>query len=424
MRRLERRTVAVGISLLVPLLLLTSSGTAAAGTEPGSGQDAALSVVASIPLASWSGTPTYDGANGNLYVPGGFGVAPLPTLSDVTIVSGATNTVTGTVIVGGNPWFPTVDSLNGDVYVPNSVSNNVSVISGTTGSLLATIPVGNDPTEVTFDPMNGNLYVSDQNGTESSGSISVISGVLNQVIATVALDFLSGSVLGPNGTIYVGGGNHLSVISGTTNSVIDTIPVSANVDALLYDPANEDLYAGTSGGLVIIPSSTNAVSQTLGSVGEPVFVDSNGDVYTLQSGSPANVSVISGSSNSVISTFPVGPASTVAYDPATGDLYATDPEMFPGVLTVTSSSSKQILESVTLAPQGYLVEPRYDPGNGEVYVVEYGASNAVLVLGNGTSSSGATSSLLDSALFLGAGIVVGVLATAGVVLLRQRRKRS
>jgi YVTN family beta-propeller protein len=424
MRRLERRTVAVGISLLVPLLLLVSSGAATAGTESSSGHDTAISVVASIPLASESGMPTYDGANGNLYVPGGFGLAPPPTLSVVTIVSGATNTVTGTVIVGGNPWFPTVDSLNGDVYVPNSVSNNVSVISGTTGSLLATIPVGNDPTEVTFDPLNGNLYVSNQDGMGSSGSISVISGVLNQVVATIALDFLPGSVLGSNGDIYVGGGDHLAVISGTTNSVIDTISVTASIDALLYDPANEDLYAGTSGGLVVIPSSTNTVSQTLGSLGDPVFVDFSGNVYTLQSGDPANVSVISGTSNSVISTFPVGPASTVAYDPVTGDLFATNPEVFPGVLTVTSTSSKQILESVTLAPQGHLVEPRYDPGNGEVYVVEYGASNAVLVLGNVTPSSGASSNLFNSGFFLGAGIGIGILATAGVVLLRQRRKKN
>ena len=48
----------------------------------------------------------------------------------MSVISGSTNTVLGTIPVGGSPFPPTYDPANKDLYVPNANSANVSVIAG------------------------------------------------------------------------------------------------------------------------------------------------------------------------------------------------------------------------------------------------------------------------------------------------------
>jgi len=120
----------------------------------------------------------YDDENGDLYV-------AQYSSNNLTVVSGSTNTVIATVeLVGGDTTSgpPVYDSGNGDLYIamaesPGSrpiFSQNVSVVSGSTNTLLGTIEVGYEPGPPAYDPSNGDLYVPDDFSAFYSDNVTVI----------------------------------------------------------------------------------------------------------------------------------------------------------------------------------------------------------------------------------------------------------
>ena len=191
----------------------------------------------------------FDPGNGNIYVPGA---------SSVSVISGSTNAVIATIGVGNAPGTPILDSSNGNIYVSNYNSSSVSVISPITDGILSTISVGSLPGTPTFDSLNGNIYVLDY----GSGTVSTISGASNVVIATITIgnppEPSQGNGppiwFGPpvfnaaNGNIYVPNFNTatVSVISGNSNSVVGTIDVGAGPVAGVFDPSNSNVYVSNS----------------------------------------------------------------------------------------------------------------------------------------------------------------------------------
>jgi YVTN family beta-propeller protein len=75
------------------------------------------------------------------------------------------------------------DKTHGNIYVANYGSNTVSVISGATNTVTKTITVGTHPTALTFDSKNDNIYVANFD----SNTVSVISGATNTVTKTIPL---------------------------------------------------------------------------------------------------------------------------------------------------------------------------------------------------------------------------------------------
>ena len=73
--------------------------------------------------------------------------------------------------------------MTGTVYVANSGSNTVSVISGRTGTVTGTITVGTIPAAVAVNPVTGTVYVTNN----SDGTVSVISGRTGTVTGTITV---------------------------------------------------------------------------------------------------------------------------------------------------------------------------------------------------------------------------------------------
>ena len=63
----------------------------------------------------------------------------------MSVINGATNTVTATIAVGAEPDGVAVDATTNTIYVANNGDNTVSVINGATNTVTATIPVGPRP---------------------------------------------------------------------------------------------------------------------------------------------------------------------------------------------------------------------------------------------------------------------------------------
>jgi YVTN family beta-propeller protein len=321
------------------------------------------------------------------------------------VVSGETNTLTANLTVGRYPATPVVDSLNGDIYVPNAGSDTVSVISGANNSLIGTIQVGVNPWAPVFDSTNGDVYVPNLD----DGTVSVISGAANSVIATIPVGSAGAfeSVFDPtNGDIYVSVANNaVAVISGDSNTLIANLTMPGGPSQPLFDPANGEVYVpclvprptpttSSSNVVSVISGTTNTViaNVTIGSFppfspGADLYDSANGDIYVSDFAdfSPGTVSVISGANNSVIATIPVSPGpSQLAFDPDNGDIYVQNVYVNPGGplcpnygpcfpeegfvdVDVISGANNTVVANVNglpFSPGGAL----FDPLNGDVYI--------------------------------------------------------
>jgi len=88
-----------------------------------------------------------------------------------SLYNGATNTLTGTAQLGGNPGGIRIDYLTQQVFVANYADNVVQVVNPATKTVVNTVPVGANPEYEAMDEATGMLYV----GNTGSNSLSVIS---------------------------------------------------------------------------------------------------------------------------------------------------------------------------------------------------------------------------------------------------------
>ena len=101
------------------------------------------------------------------------------------MINSITNTVTGTIPAGIEPFGIAFNPDNGNHYVTNATDDIVSVINPATNTVIGTIPAVEEPFGIAFNPDNGNMYVVIQDGS------------LVSVIAPLTTTFSEGC----NGTI-------------------------------------------------------------------------------------------------------------------------------------------------------------------------------------------------------------------------------
>jgi YVTN family beta-propeller protein len=144
--------------------------------------------------------------------------------------------------------------------------------------------------------------------------------------------------------------NTVSVISGSTNQVIATIPVGTFPQYVAFNPNTGNVYVLNPGsGTVSVISASNQVIATIpvGIDPEGVAVNPNtGNVYVTNFDSNT-VSVIS-ASNQVIATIPVGGAPRgIAVNPNTGNVYVGN-EREPSTVSVISTAASSQLPHTTI----------------------------------------------------------------------------
>jgi YVTN family beta-propeller protein len=213
--------------------------------------------------------------------------------------------VTTTSIPSGASGFM-VDDLNGYVYVPNGAPTGVvTVVNETTGGVVRTISVGPEPAVATLDSGNGNIYVANQ----GSDTVSVISGISNQVIATIPVQGTPYSILSDHvtGNVFVAAGDInwsydslsaavVTAISGATSTVLGSIPFGHDFQDFVGDTATGSILCETAGSLTVINSTTNRIVEAVPEPLSPTsiaFDPLTGQVY-LSSWETGTVAVLSG----------------------------------------------------------------------------------------------------------------------------------
>jgi YVTN family beta-propeller protein len=190
----------------------------------------------------------------------------------------------------------------------------------------------------------------------------------------------------------------LSTKAGTDDIpyiLVNYIGVFESPESLVTDPSNNNIYVASLGSesdlpsvVSVISASTNALITTIGvgsGAASLTYNPANKDVYVVNSVSNTT-SVISGASNAVIANVKVGHYPNAAtYDGFNGDVYVSNGES--NTISVISSKTNKVLATI---PVGSIpTQSLYDPANKNVYVIDNDASR-VSVIGSSTNKVIAT----------------------------------
>jgi YVTN family beta-propeller protein len=417
----------VGGTFAAPVLL--GEGPAVtAGSQP----RLATSVVAYVSIPGGRVSATYVAATGDIYV------GSEASDNSVTVISATTDQVVATIPVGAGTMWPLYDSANGELYVsevPGSYrpTGTVAVIATSSDAIVARIPVGPTPGNPLLDPLNGKLFVPSQ----FSNSVAVISTGSNRVITNVSVGGAEqGAVFDPsNGDVYVAGIYNLTVISGTNDSVIDTIPVASpsgdqGLGTPAYDPANQEVYvpvgAAGKGSLVAISGATDGVVATIpmpGTPQTPVYDPVTHDLYVAD-WTFGNLTVVAPANNSVVTNIRVG---TEPWVPAYASANRTFYEMTSsGTLNLVSDVTDSVVTNLTLtdgSADAGASPPAYDNETGQVFVAVFAppSFSGIVVIGvTGGSPSGIAAGAWTAIGF--GGVVAGaVLVVVAIDRIGRRR---
>jgi YVTN family beta-propeller protein len=257
--------------------------------------------------------------------------------STVTVVDGATNSIG--IVTDPNAQFPKAVAVNpatDKIYVVNKASNNVTVFTGANETVTA-VNVGTNPTALDVNPITNKIYVANL----LSANVTVIDGGTNSTSVIPVGSFPLAVAVNPvTNRIYVGnaGSNNVTVIDGRDNSTVTVSDPSARSTpvAIAVDQVTNKIYVANLSNVTVIDGATNLVT-TIGIAGSTssdvgsgaiavnpvtnkVYIANVGDGGAL---SP-NVTVIDGRSNGVITTVSPAPgflAGPIAVNPVTNRVY-------------------------------------------------------------------------------------------------------
>jgi YVTN family beta-propeller protein len=274
-----------------------------------------------------------------------------------------------------------------------------------TNCVVGTIPTGSGSgalgSDIAYDSANGFLFVSSSD--LGSWGVTVINGSTDTIVRTISD---SGRPLAlaydaRNGDIYVANwaGNNVTVLDGNTDAVLGSIPLppeqyNIGPTQIVYDPFNGflDLVESpisTPAALEIIDGSTNQVVTSLNfSVNEDAIATNpvNGEIYAASGGEEQvdfNLDVLNGSTGSLISSLPLnGTAESIMYDTGNAQVYVVAsgfgfPEFYNGTVTEVNSAASRI-EGVWQAGQSSF-GVAYDDSNENLYVSNYYSANVSII---------------------------------------------
>jgi YVTN family beta-propeller protein len=273
------------------------------------------------------------------------------------------------------------------IYVAHLPGNSISVISTLTNKTVSTITVENDPGRIAFNPSNNMIYVSNTN----SHSISVISNLTNKVVATIQVGQLPRQILvNPNtNMIYVANeeSNTVSVISGATNTVVATLK-ACNLwgTSFAINESTNTIYldcTGPAGAIDVISGSTNDLLYTIPVGHDPtnlVFNPRTNMLYTANNGD-YTVSVVSGSDHKLVDTIPVETfPNFIALNPDTNMIYVTSDNYGSHKLSVISGITNKVTSTIDIGLGSSNIA--IDHTNNIIYVLNYVANSVSVISGN------------------------------------------
>jgi YVTN family beta-propeller protein len=255
------------------------------------------------------------------------------------------------------------------------------VLSCFTGAAFAstTVAVGTNPQQIAVNPVTNRIYVSNL----GDNTVSVIDGSTNTVVDTISVGTVPEQIAvnATTNMIYVANvdSGNISVIDGSTDIVVATMPSAATV-FVAVNPVTNMIYADNqlAQTVSVFDGSTNTLVATVaipgsGTIPEGMVVNPATCIIYLTVDSDQdnkNVTIISGVTNTIINTIPMPNGAILGF-------MATDFQLNRIYLGDTSLKAVYVLNSATNAvttvslptshtPYGVGVAP-----NHEIVVSDY-----------------------------------------------------
>jgi YVTN family beta-propeller protein len=285
--------------------------------------------------------------------------------------------------------------MNGRVYVTNDDSNIVAIVNGMgeTGSIKA----NGTPYGIAYDNRNGYLYVT-IGGFD--GDVAVINGSSDVVVETIPVGMWPDAIAydNENGYLYVVNNDYygkVTVINGTSNAVVGLVPVGGWPNSIAIDSGNGNLYVTGqnnsdyyyNGSVTVIDGRNNSVIGNLpvAQPGSVAYDNASGYLY-IPSGNHGNITLVDGY-GVIVGTIPGLYPGAITYDYLNHDMYILREGTFPwGEVTVVNGTTNMIERSVTVGSEPYAIT--VDEINGYVYVANMNSDNLSVIDGSTSESVG------------------------------------
>jgi len=169
------------------------------------------------------------------------------------------------ITVSDAPW-DIAYSPNGYLYV-TSGTGSVSVISGSENKVVANIKAGPIAKGIIYDSSNNMLYLTTASGSSLENfSVAVINASSNRIVQYIPGGFGAGGEMAydfQNHRIYVSDvlSGNVTVIDDKTNAIVEQIPLGGSLGAICYDPNNGNIYVSqsNSGYVIVIDGRSDRV---------------------------------------------------------------------------------------------------------------------------------------------------------------------
>jgi YVTN family beta-propeller protein len=159
----------------------------------------------------------------------------------ITVIDDKSNKILGTLAVGHDPiqmiqsFGGSIDHPTNIIYVLNRESRNISVLDATSNKTIATIGLPSNPSMMAQSPISNTIYVLQDDG------VSIINATSFKLIKTIPMTFARQLLVSNSNKIYVTHdglkenypGDVISIIDGSTNSLIPTNLVTCGVSSIV-----------------------------------------------------------------------------------------------------------------------------------------------------------------------------------------------
>jgi large repetitive protein len=310
-----------------------------------------------------------------------------------------------------------VNSATDTVYI--GAATGVTVVNGATGSITATISLGSQVVGIAVDAATNMVYVAASNAVDGASGVDVINGATNSVVARIA-EPAQAAVTGiavdsSSDAVYVVSPTAatVTVIDGATNAVKTTVSTGSVTHP--YGVAVDDVthvvwVADEAGSVIAVDGTTDSITKVITlSSGEMLSVAVNTATDTVYATDDHNgkVAVIDGQTGTVTSLIPAGPAVFgIGVDQASDVVYASTNVTSAGATWVIDGTTNHVLDTIDRGGETVAV----DQQTGTMYatswrfrsmwVIAASAANAwspVMGTGNATFAIGVPVTLQISA---------------------------
>jgi YVTN family beta-propeller protein len=285
------------------------------------------------------------------------------------VINGVHHSIS-TIHTGKDPVAVAVDAASNRVYVVNHGSGTVSVLDGSSNAVLATIPVGSLPFSIAIDAATSRIYVS----RVFSSTLTIIDAATGDTRTVRATSADAMVVDAHTHNVFLLGYESNAVIRmSMPDEALHSIPVRAmHLWGMALDTQDRALYVARidSRSVVAISERSHAVRST--SVGQSpcaIAIDQATDTVYVANYESDTVTVIRGRNGSVVATIPVGvrPQAVVA-EAASDRIYVANSH--DSTITVIDGRTNTV--TATWHLHGHPYAMAVDPVTGTLYAALYG----------------------------------------------------